>query len=56
VSNAKLRKIIRDDSVRDAKQQFQPFCFLVQQVAAALLRKRERERIRKQAILSQLRT
>ena len=56
VSNAKLRKIIRDDSVRDAKQQFQPFCFVVQQVAAALLRKRERERIRKQAILSQLRT
>ena len=55
-SEAQLRKIAQGFCVRNAKQQFPNFCFVIAQAAQELLRKSDRRRKRKQAIRSQSRT
>lgn len=53
LSNNQLKRIAEVYCQKDRQQRYRPFCFVVQQAANELLRKAERERIRRTAIHQQ---
>lgn len=50
LSSSQLRRIAEAYCQKDRQQRYRPFCFVVQQAANELLRRAERERIRREAI------